>query len=138
MSDAGQAFSPDVFEAIWSAYPSSAGSNEVATARELTARMRQGCTLGEFLDGAKRYYAYCEVTGRLEARYVMTAQRFFGPDLNFTKDWARPLTKSEKVARETQERLEAEDAQRPATKPTCEHPNVLANERRCLQCGERV
>ena len=47
------------------------------------------------IEGAKRYTAYCEATGKTGTEYVMQAATFLGPERHYLEVWDSPLSKSE-------------------------------------------
>jgi hypothetical protein len=57
--------------------------------------MAEGHTPDEFIEGAMRYRAFCEATGKLGTEYVKQAASFLGPDKSFALPWSLPKTKAE-------------------------------------------
>lgn len=59
-----------------------------------TARIAEGHTTMQFLDGARRYHEFCRITEKLGTEYVMQASRFLGPGKPFLLPWDPPGVKS--------------------------------------------
>jgi hypothetical protein len=77
------------------AYPNRAGDQGWRKAlRAISARLDQGYTWQQIIEGAKRYAAYVRSTGSEDTQYVKQACVFVGPDLHFLNDWKLPLTKA--------------------------------------------
>lgn len=78
------------------AYPDRAGDQGWRKAqRAAHARLAEGHTSAEIIDGAKRYAAYCETLGKTGSEYVKQACTFVGPDKPFLEPWTPPATKAE-------------------------------------------
>lgn len=78
------------------AYPDRAGDqNWRGALRAANARLTEGHTVEEFLDGAGRYGEFCKATGKLRTEFVQQASRFLGPGKPFLERWALPLNKTE-------------------------------------------
>lgn len=76
------------FEEAWKALPKRAGNNPKSRAlRAYGARLAQGCTDTEILEGVRRYAAFCRATGKEDSEYVMQGATFFGPELLFRQAW---------------------------------------------------
>ena len=87
---------PSWFAEFKFAYPPRAGSQEWAEAlRRANARIAEGHTPQEFIDGAKRYAAYNRAIGKLRTEYVQQAKRFLGPSKFFLEAWEQPPTKAQ-------------------------------------------
>jgi biotin operon repressor len=77
------------------AYPNRAGDQGWRKAlRAVNARLAEGYTWIQIIDGAKRYAAYVRATCNEDTQYVKQACAFVGPDLHFLSDWKLPQTKS--------------------------------------------
>jgi hypothetical protein len=90
-------------------YPARAGGiNLVRAERQWIARINEGCTRDEMIDGVKRYAAYCAAKGIVGTHRVKAAEDFFGRYQYFKEAWdAGPSkTKSERVVIETQANIE--------------------------------
>lgn len=71
--------------------PNRAGGNTDKPAREAwRARLREGHTWEQLLDGADRYNAYCAAEGNIGTRYVMQRKTFCGPSKPFLESWDLP------------------------------------------------
>jgi len=78
------------------AYPNRAGDQGWRKAqRAAHARIEEGHTWVEILEGAKRYAAYVRSTGNEGTEYVKQAATFLGPDLFFMQPWPLPKSKAE-------------------------------------------
>jgi hypothetical protein len=64
--------------------------------RAANARLTEGHTPEEMLEGARRYAAYNLAIGNTGTQYVKQAAVFLGPDKHFTKPWAIPPGKAER------------------------------------------
>lgn len=77
------------FENAWKLYPKREGSNPKNKAHAAwKARVKAGVSAKAMIQGAIRYRAYCIAKGSIGTEYVMQAQRFFGPGLEFENEWA--------------------------------------------------
>ena len=76
----------DPFKAV---YPKRAGSHRWQRAYQAAnARMGEGSTFREMVDGAERYAThFCEVLGKVGTEYVMQAATFLGSDRHFLEPW---------------------------------------------------
>ncbi|WP_017760677.1 YdaU family protein [Pseudacidovorax intermedius] len=81
-------YSPE-FEQAWREYPSRTGHSKAEAHRAWKARLADGVTVSELLEGVKRYAAYCQAC-RTEPRFVKHAATFFGPDQHYRSDWTPP------------------------------------------------
>ena len=78
------------------AYPARAGDQGWRKAlRAAHARIEEGYSWIEILEGAKRYAAYVRSTGNEGTEFVKQAATFLGPDLFFQQPWDPPRTKAE-------------------------------------------
>lgn len=78
------------------AYPNRAGDQGWRKAqRAAHARISEGHTPQEFIDGAKRYAAFCETQGKAGTEYVKQACTFLGPEKPFLLAWSAPPNKAE-------------------------------------------
>jgi uncharacterized protein YdaU (DUF1376 family) len=59
------------------------------------ARLLQGHTWQEIIEGAKRYSAYIRAAGKEGTEIVMHASTFLGPDKRFLEDWDVPAEAGE-------------------------------------------
>ena len=77
------------FDEAWSHYPKRSGDNPKSKAfKAWNARISEGATTQEMIDGVIRYRAWCETTGKLGTEKVKHAATFFGPDKGFLAEWA--------------------------------------------------
>ncbi|WP_228351059.1 MULTISPECIES: hypothetical protein [Limnobaculum] len=97
----------DEFEKAWSIYPKREGSNPKKDAyRSWNARLKEGVTSEEMLQGVIAYAEFCKEKKQLNTAYVMQAKRFFGSENEFQSDWkVSPISAKQVV--NTQERDEA-------------------------------
>jgi hypothetical protein len=78
-------------------YPNRAGDQGWRKAqRAINARISEGYTWNQIVDGAKRYAAYVRATDSEGTQYVKQACVFVGPDLHFLSDWKPPANKAER------------------------------------------
>jgi len=79
------------------AYPNRAGDQGWRKAvRAANARLAEGHTWLEMVNGAKRYAAYVRSTGSEGTEYVKQPCTFLGPDKHFLADWDPPPGKAER------------------------------------------
>ena len=98
---------PD-FELFKVVYPKRSGAQPWARAvKAANARTKEGATFMAMNEGAERYAAYCEATGKTGTEFVMQAATFLGPEKHFLEPWDSPPSKSE--AREQRNREAAKD-----------------------------
>lgn len=84
------------FESLRALYPQRSGDQRWREARQaINARLREGHTWEQILDGARRYAAWCKATGKLNTETVKQAATFVGPGLPFMEPWALPATKAD-------------------------------------------
>ena len=89
----GRAYDFDLFK---NAYPERSGSNPwPKAAAAATARIKGGYSFDQLVDGARRYKRFCDATGKTGTTFVMQAQRFLGPGLEFENEWYLPDTRSQ-------------------------------------------
>lgn len=91
------------------AYPTRAGDYRWHGARKAAnARIAEGHTAEQFIDGARRYAKFCEDTGKLNTEHVKQAATFLGPDKPFMDPWTLPETPASRAAkkRADSERIE--------------------------------
>jgi uncharacterized protein YdaU (DUF1376 family) len=76
-------------------YPHRIGGVQWARAmKSWKARLAEGHTWQELLEGARRYRMYCDAAGKSGTEYVMHASTFCGPDKGFTQEWEIPADAS--------------------------------------------
>lgn len=86
---------PDWLAEFKAAYPQRSGDpNWRGAVRAGLARLREGHTVEQFLDGARRYAAFIRATGKERTEYVQQASRFLGPGKPFMEPWTLPTPKS--------------------------------------------
>ena len=77
-------------------YPPRAGDQPTRPAlRAANARLAEGHSADEFLDGARRYAAFVIATGKENTEYVQQWSRFLGPSKPFMQPWALPASKAD-------------------------------------------
>ncbi len=82
------------FEILWKTLPKRAGNNpKNAALVAYKARLTEGHTHAEIIDGAGRYAAFCRATGKEGTEYVLRASTFLGRDKPFTQAWAVPASR---------------------------------------------
>ena len=87
---------PIEFDDLKAVYPKRAGGQPWPRAlKACNARLTQGSTWSEMLEGARRYQRFCSETGKIGTEFVMQAATFFGPDKRFLEHWDLPSNKAE-------------------------------------------
>lgn len=87
---------PAWFSEFKLAYPPRAGDQGWGRAQKAAnARIAEGHSPTEFVEGAKRYAAFCKATGKLKTEYVKQAATFLGPDKPFLQPWTPPPPKAQ-------------------------------------------
>lgn len=87
---------PDWLAGFKRAYPHRSGDQSWRRAAKAgNARIAEGHTAAEFIEGARRYAAFCEATGKLGTEYVKQAATFLGPEKHFLLPWDPPATKAD-------------------------------------------
>jgi hypothetical protein len=87
---------PPEFVRFREVYPDRAGDQNWRRAlHACQARIAEGHTWTELLDGAERYARFIESTGKLGTEYVKQAATFCGPDKPFLNPWIPPRSKAE-------------------------------------------
>ena len=85
---------PDWFLDFKLAYPERSGDQGWRRAlKAANARISEGHTTQEFIEGAKRYAAYCAALGKVGTEFVKQAATFLGPDKPFLETWNIPPPK---------------------------------------------
>jgi hypothetical protein len=84
------------FKEFRALYPARAGSQPWTKAEKaIHARLADGVTWDEIIEGVRRYAAFCAATGKARTEYVLQASTFCGPDKRFLEDWSTPATKAD-------------------------------------------
>ena len=84
------------FSIFKAAYPKRSGSQLWSGAiRAANARLKEGATVQQMVEGGHRYAAYCEAIDKTGTQYVMQAATFLGPGKHFLEPWDPPPSKSE-------------------------------------------
>lgn len=77
-------------------YPKRAGSQPWTKAEHaIRARLADGATWDDIIEGVRRYAAFCAATGKVRTEYVLQASTFCGPDKRFLEEWSAPATKAD-------------------------------------------
>jgi hypothetical protein len=78
------------------AYPDRAGDQGWRRAmRAANERLREGHVPTEFIEGARRYAAFCQATGKANTEFVKQAASFLGPDKAFLLPWNLPNSRAD-------------------------------------------
>jgi hypothetical protein len=86
----------DWFIAFKLAYPERAGDQGWRKAQKAAnARLAEGHSPREFIEGAARYEAWCRSTEKLGTEFVKQAATFLGPDKPFLLPWTPPPGKNQ-------------------------------------------
>ena len=81
----------NLFDEIKLVYPKRGGSQKWPEAeRAYNARLDEGATHQEMLDGVKRYARYINLTGKINTEYVQQAATFFGRNKGYLDPWTLP------------------------------------------------
>lgn len=84
------------FEALRAVYPKRSGDHRWHEARKaINARLAEGHTWEQILDGARRYAEWCRITGKIGTETVKQAATFVGPGKPFLEAFTPPLTKAD-------------------------------------------
>jgi len=87
---------PEWFSQFRMIYPPRSGDQPKSAAlRAANARLAEGHSVQEFLDGARRYAAFCVATGKTNTEFVQQWARFLGPSKPFLQPWDLPATKAD-------------------------------------------
>ena len=88
--------SPPEFDDFKLIYPERGGNQPWGKAlKTINARLKDGATWPELIDGAGRYAVFCKATGKLGTEYVLQATTFCGPEQHYLKQWNLPATKAD-------------------------------------------
>ncbi|WP_157198059.1 hypothetical protein [Methylomonas sp. DH-1] len=72
-------------------YPKRSGGNPTKRAlKAWNARIKEGRSAQELIDGVIRYAAWADAFGKTGTEFVKQAATFFGPDLHFQEPWTIP------------------------------------------------
>jgi hypothetical protein len=83
----------DWFEQLKSEYPKRYGGQGWAAVRRLIpARLSEGASWDELLNGTKAYAKFCVHTGKTGTELVKQARTFYGRDCWFSEDYEVPET----------------------------------------------
>src|SRR5690625_1630559 len=99
---------PQEFEDLWALRPRRDGGNPKRQAfNAYKARLREGHTHDEMLDGMLRYAKNQEAAGNIDTPYVQQLATFFGPSLAFTEAWdikpkKKPQSRSDRFREEAE------------------------------------
>jgi|ERR1043166_4809485 hypothetical protein len=87
---------PPEFTDFKSIFPKRSGSQPWGKAlKAINARLGEGHTWIEILDGARRYGAFVRLTGKERTEHVLQASTFVGPDKHFLNAYDPPATKAD-------------------------------------------
>jgi hypothetical protein len=93
---ASQPCEPPEFSELKLIFPKRAGSQPWANAlKAIDARLREGHSWAEILDGARRYAAYIHATGKERTEHVLQAATFCGPSKRFLEPFDLPISTAE-------------------------------------------
>ena len=99
---------PQEFEDLWALRPRRDGGNPKRQAfNAYKARLREGHTHDEMLQGMLRYAKHQEAAGNIDTPYVQQLATFFGPSLAFTESWdikpkKKPQSRSDRFREEAE------------------------------------
>ena len=84
------------FDAFRGAFPKRSGSQPWGRAKKaISARLAEGSTWSEILDGVSRYSKFLQATGKVGTEFVMQASTFCGPDKHYLEPWTPPASKQQ-------------------------------------------
>ncbi len=84
------------FEKFKRIYPKRNGNQPwVRARRAISARIDEGSSWNEILEGATAYAAWCRATGKENTEHVMQAATFCGPEKTFLDAWPTPAGRAE-------------------------------------------
>jgi hypothetical protein len=87
---------PEWFSDFKLTYPNRTGDQGWRKAlKAANARIAEGHMPDEFLEGARRYCAFCAATEKTGTEFVKQAATFLGPDKHFLLPWDLPPTKAD-------------------------------------------
>jgi hypothetical protein len=87
---------PPEFLTMQAIYPRRSGGQRWPDARKsINARLREGSTWQQILDGTQRYLDFCRATGKERTEHVQQAATFVGENKGFDEPWDLPLNKAE-------------------------------------------
>lgn len=87
---------PEEFKTLVSIYPRRAGANPRGRAlRAANARIIEGASWDEMIEGARRYQAYIRATGKEGTEFVRQLSTFVGPDRSYLDPWTIPANKAQ-------------------------------------------
>lgn len=93
---AQRSLDPDFAEA-WNEYPNRSGANPKRdAAKAWNARLKEGHSKDEMLQGVRRYKAWCKENQKFGTEFVMQAKKFFGPAKYFAEKWGTDQPKKER------------------------------------------
>ncbi|ENC6709550.1 hypothetical protein ABKY54_004156 [Vibrio harveyi] len=76
------------FEFLWKERPRREGADPKWSAyKKCKARIKQGATWRELVEGLRRYALYCKIKGKLNTEFVMRMTTFFGNDEYYKNQW---------------------------------------------------
>jgi hypothetical protein len=79
---------PDMLAKLKAVFPKRAGSHRwPAAEKAINARLREGHTETEILEGAERYARWCEASGKVGTEFVQQAATFVGRNKAFLESW---------------------------------------------------
>ena len=85
------------FSEAWAEYPNRSGANPKRYAAQAwNARLKEGHSKDEMLQGLRRYQTWCKETQKLGTEFVMQAKKFFGPAKYFAEAWSTDQPKKER------------------------------------------
>lgn len=77
-----------IFNSAWEIYPKREGGNPKKDAEQAwNARVKEGASPDELMEGLYRYREYCEKTKTTGSRFVLQGKTFFGPSERFKEEW---------------------------------------------------
>lgn len=99
---------PPEFSEFKAIFPKRAGAQPWNRClKAIRARLKEGCTWQQILDGARRYAVFVRANGKERTEFVMQAATFCGPDKHFETAFELPPKMVDEKTAETQRRRRA-------------------------------
>ncbi len=87
---------PAKFDEFKKIYPVRSGAQPWSRAlKVIRARLKEGNKWADFLEGARRYAAYCDAVDKTGTEFVLQAATFCGSEKHFLELWQPPPKKTE-------------------------------------------
>lgn len=99
LGDSAQPTHNSDFQNAWDEYPKRSGADSRRDAeKSWNARLKEGHTADEMLQGVRRYQAWCKQTQKINTEFVMQARKFFGPSKHFLEKYQTDPPRDRRVS----------------------------------------